>query len=97
LTENPFEGVSGFEWNTAKAASNRRKHGIDFDDAKEVFHGRVVVRQSTHSSETRWIVIGESEDGVIAVICTRRGSNIRIISARHARKNEERAYRNATV
>lgn len=95
--ENPFQGVTNFEWDAGKAASNLRKHGIDFDDAKEVFRGHVVVRRSTHSTEARWIVIGESADDLIAVICTRRGLNIRIISARHARKNEERAYRHAAV
>jgi uncharacterized DUF497 family protein len=27
-----------FEWDEAKAESNRHKHGIDFDDAIEVFY-----------------------------------------------------------
>ena len=32
-----FERVRAVEWHAEKAASNRRKHGIDFDEAIEVF------------------------------------------------------------
>ena len=34
-----FERIRAIEWNEAKAASNRRKHGIDFDEAVEIFYG----------------------------------------------------------
>jgi uncharacterized DUF497 family protein len=89
-----FIAPDSFEWDDNKSTANLAKHGIAFDDASEVFYGPVVVRQSNRNDEERWLAIGEAENRLIAVVFTRRGSVIRIISARRARKNEEREYRN---
>ena len=86
--------IIGFEWNGTKSRQNLEKHGIDFDEATEVFYGSDLLRQSDRKGESRWTAVGETENRIVAVIFTRRGQNIRIISARRARKNEERAYRN---
>ncbi len=32
-----------FEWNSKKAVSNQKKHGISFEDAKSVFYGEFAV------------------------------------------------------
>jgi uncharacterized protein len=88
---------AGFEWDEIKSSANLIKHGIDFDDASEVFYGPVVVRRSGRNNEERWIAIGKSHDRLVSVIFTRRNDLIRIISARHPRRNEERAYRNAPM
>jgi hypothetical protein len=87
-----FERIRSVEWNERKAASNRRKHGIDFDEAIDVFYGPCLLRRSDRNLEERWIAIGESEGRVFAVVFTWRGNTLRIISARRAGKNEERAY-----
>ncbi len=87
-----FERVRAVEWNEEKAAGNRRKHGIDFDEAIEVFYGVSLLRRSDRHKEERWLAIGETEGRVVAVAFTWRGDTLRIISARHARKNEKRAY-----
>jgi uncharacterized protein len=87
-----FERVRAVEWDEAKAASNRRKHGIDFDEAIEVFYGESLIRRSDRNKEERWLAIGETEGRVVAVVFTWRGETLRIISARAARKNEKRAY-----
>jgi uncharacterized DUF497 family protein len=97
VVERLFERIETVEWNAEKAASNRRKHGIDFDEATEVFYGTSLLRRSDRNTEERWIAIGESERRVLAVVFTWRGSTLRIISARRARKNEERAYRHETL
>ncbi|MGF6311600.1 uncharacterized DUF497 family protein [Bradyrhizobium sp. i1.8.4] len=89
--------IAGFEWDANKNRSNLEKHGIDFDDATEIFYGPVMVHRSDRKNEERWVAIGVLVSRPIAVIFTRRGSTIRIISARRARKNEERDYRNAKV
>jgi uncharacterized DUF497 family protein len=89
-----MEIPKGFEWDDEKSRRNLSKHGIDFDDAKEVFYGPVIIRQSNRDSEERWVAIGHSENRLIAVVFTRRSDVIRIISARRARENEEREYRN---
>ncbi|MFQ5730311.1 MAG: BrnT family toxin [Waddliaceae bacterium] len=39
------------------------------------------------------MTVGEVNNRIIAVVYTPRGDKIRIISARKARKNEERKYR----
>jgi hypothetical protein len=92
-----FARTRAVEWNAEKAASNRRKHGIDFDDAVEVFDGPCLIRRSDRNKEERWLAIGESEGRVLAVAFTWRGSALRIISARRARDNEKRAYHQAKV
>jgi uncharacterized DUF497 family protein len=87
-----FERIRAIEWDEAKAASNRRKHGIDFDDAVEVFYGPCLLLRSDRDMEERWLAIGESEERTVAVAFTWRGDTLRIISARHARRNERRTY-----
>jgi uncharacterized protein len=87
-----FERIRAVEWNEDKAASNRRKHGIDFDDAIEIFFGTSLLRRSDRNTEERWLAIGETEGSVVTVVFTWRGDALRIISARRARKNEKRAY-----
>jgi len=76
---------------------NREKHGIDFDDATEIFYGPIFLRRSDRNNEERCIAVGSLEHRLIAVVFTRRSDVIRIISARRARKNEEREYRNAKL
>lgn len=92
-----FAGVDAFEWREEKAEANRRKHGIDFDEAKQIFYGLIALRRSDRHNEERWIATGESEGRIVSVVFTRREKALRIISARRARKNEERAYRNQTM
>jgi uncharacterized DUF497 family protein len=92
-----FPSSVSFEWDEQKNLLNRAKHAIDFDDAIEVFEGPILLRRSDRNNEQRWIAIGSLEKRLIAVIFMRRADVIRIISARRARKNEEREYRNAKV
>jgi uncharacterized protein len=88
---------AGFEWDVEKSRRNVADRGIDFDDAKEVFYGPVILRRSDRNNEERWLAVGFWENRLIAVVFTRRADVIRIISARRARKNEEREYRNAQM
>lgn len=88
------ESFDGFEWDEDKKTSNLVKHGIDFEDATEIFNGPILLRQSNRNNEERWVAIGCLDERLIAVAFTRRARVIRIISARRARENEERAYRN---
>lgn len=88
---------TGFEWDDAKSDANLLKHGITFDDASEVFYGPIIIRKSTRNDEERWLAIGMSHDRLMSVIFTRRQDLIRIISARNPRRNEKRAYRDASM
>lgn len=86
-----------FEWSDEKAASNLKKHGVDFDEATTAFGDEhsVVVDDETHSdAESREILIGYSNSNhLLFVSFVRRQSHrIRIISARLADKSERIKY-----
>ncbi len=54
-----------FEWDAAKAAGNRRKHGVSFDLAATVFRDPLMISiPDEEHSETveRWITIGQAEN-----------------------------------
>src|SRR5436190_20884350 len=72
MLENDHESVSGFDWDRRKSESNLAKHGIDFEEAVEVFYGPVLLYRSDRNNEERWVAIGSSEDRLIAVVFTRR-------------------------
>jgi len=82
-----------FEWDDEKSDGNQVKHGIDFDTAKALWDdaNRVEI-QSPYPLETRSILIGKLDKKLWTVIFTRRGSAIRIISVRRARKREANLY-----
>ena len=84
-----------FDWDEAKQSSNLKKHEIDFDDAIGIFERPVLRRRSDRGSETRYLAVGTFESRVVAVAYTERGEVCRVISARKARPNERRAYRQA--
>jgi uncharacterized DUF497 family protein len=92
VVQRLFDRIRAVEWNEEKAAINRRKHGIDFDEAVEIFYGTSLLRRSDRNEEERWLAIGETEGRVVTIVFTWRGDAIRIISARRARRNERRAY-----
>ena len=87
-----------FEWDREKAASNRRKHGISFDEAVTVFYNPLAATLSDpdHSSEeNRLITLGFSAQGQLLVVChTERRGAIRIISARRATPRERKRHEN---
>lgn len=91
-----FEAES-FEWDPRKNDFNYAKHGISFGEASEVFYRPILLRQSDRNNEERWNALGYVDDRLFVVVFTRRANAIRIISARRARKNEERDYRNAQM
>lgn len=91
-----------FEWDPKKAASNKKKHGINFEKATAVFkdENAISIFDEEHSDkEERWITIGlDPETKVLVVIHTyitleQDAVKIRIISARKANKNEEKQYK----
>jgi uncharacterized protein len=82
-----------FEWDDAKAESNRRKHGITFDAVREVFDDPDGVDEwDDDPDEERWNRIGRTSSGLLVVCHTERGSRIRIISARRADRHEQDRY-----
>ena len=95
MHECAYSGSVEVEWDGRKAADNVRKHGIDFADAALVFHDSFALTVADNSSsEERFVTIGT--DGlrrVLVVVYVWRGDRVRLISARHATRREQRAYR----
>jgi len=83
-----------YEWHPKKAASNLRKHGIDFADAVTALEDELALTlHDTYPNEQRFITIGTDALGrVIVVVYAFRGEIIRIISAREATPRERRQY-----
>ena len=83
-----------FEWDENKNKSNREKHSISFEKAKEVFQDENAVEfRGDSSTELRIMRIGKTFSKIlIAVVYTIRSAVIRIISARQASKKETKAY-----
>jgi uncharacterized protein len=83
-----------FEWDDEKRRSNIAKHGIDFVTASQAFDGRPHLDyESPRRGEERVLRIATVEGRLIAVAWTPRQAAVRIISARRARHEEARAYR----
>lgn len=88
--------IEGFEWDEDKRLQVLEQRGIDFIDAAKVLLGTVYEFQSSRHGEVRRVAVGPLKNGpLIAVIYTIRGTNLRIITARRARHNEQIAYNNA--
>jgi len=92
-----------FTWDSAKAMSNRRKHGVDFEDAVRVFDDplHLTVQDRIENNEQRWQTIGQVYGAMILLVAhtiTDYGpesfETIRIISARAATPRERKAYAN---
>jgi uncharacterized protein len=85
-----------FEWDEVKAASNRRKHGVTFLEAVEVFSdwAQTTIPDISHSTEeSRFITIGMSyRFQLLVVVHVDTDATIRIISARVATRRERETY-----
>ena len=87
-----------FEWDGQKAELNANKHAVTFEEAAESFYdpyARIIDDPDHSDSEERFILIGMSMSARVLTVshCMRKkGSVVRIISARKSTKNEERQY-----
>ena len=87
-----------FEWDPRKSASNRRKHGVGFEEASTVFtdeHALLIDDPEHSNGEDRFILLGLSASLRMLVVChCYRESDevIRIISARKANRKERETY-----
>ena len=88
-----------FDWDRTKAALNRRKHGVSFEEAQTVFYDENAIEffDPDHSErEDRFIMLGLSFTLRLLVVChcvREAQSVIRIISARRATRHEAKQYR----
>jgi uncharacterized DUF497 family protein len=85
-----------FEWDERKAAKNRLKHGVSFEEASTAFGDplSITIEDPLHSEdENRLVLIGKSEwFNTLVVVHLEKKDTIRIISARKASKKERKVY-----
>ncbi len=89
-----------FEWDSQKDLSNQAKHGVSFQEAKEVFDDPLHLSFLDHRFsyfQERWITVGQSQRSKILVVANLffndKGEEvIRIISAREATSHERKQY-----
>lgn len=87
-----------FDWDENKNTINKKKHGLSFEEAKEVFFddNAVLFDDPDHSvGEERFLIIGMIKSQKICIVshCYKDNDDIiRIISAREATKNEKKSY-----
>jgi uncharacterized DUF497 family protein len=84
------------EWDSRKATTNLRKHGVSFEEAATVFRDTLsaTALDPDHSAgEDRYVTFGVSVLGRLLVVAhTEREDRIRLISARLATKRERIIY-----
>ncbi len=86
-----------YDWDTAKAAANQRKHSVSFDEATTVFLDPLAETfdDPDHAAdERRFITMGVSKQQRLLFIAhaDRGVDRVRIISARLATRGETHAY-----
>ena len=82
-----------FEFDPDKSAKNKKKHGIDFYEAKALWDDPDLIEiPAKTQDEPRFLVIGRIGKMSWSGVITYRGNNIRIISVRRSRKEEVDIY-----
>ncbi len=87
-----------FSWDPKKARTNKRKHGVSFEEAESVFldEEALLIADPDHSdTEDRFLLLGYSYRLRIVVVChciVEEEGVIWLISARKATKPERRQY-----
>lgn len=82
-----------FEFDEAKSRANKEKHGMDFDEAQDLWLDPNLLRITARSeSEPRFVFIGSIGGKHWSAVATYRDETIRLISVRRARPLEVQAY-----
>jgi uncharacterized protein len=87
-----------FEFDAKKSESNKKKHGIDFEEAQALWDDpdRIEIPVRT-SDEPRFLLIGKVDGKHWSGVITYRSEKVRIISVRRSRKEEVVIYESEGV
>ncbi len=84
------------EWDSDKADSNLKKHGVSFEEAATALLDPMALAQEDTASkgEPRWVLIGmNAQLRLLTVVYTlRHQDRVRLISARRATRKEAKHY-----
>lgn len=82
-----------FEFDPGKSLANKRKHGIDFEEAQALWDDPDLVEiPAKVSGEPRFLVIGRISGRHWSGVITYRDERIRMISVRRSGKKEVLIY-----
>jgi len=88
----------GFEYDPEKSAENKRKHGVDFEEAQALWSDPELLEIPARvSDELRWVVVGKMNEKHWSAVITRRSDNVRIISVRRSRDEEVEFYESQDI
>jgi uncharacterized DUF497 family protein len=84
-----------FEYDPGKSASNKLKHGLDFEEAQAIWgdENRLQIVAKARG-EQRSAMIGRIGGRLWVAFFTLRDDNVRLISVRRARDGERVLYEN---
>jgi uncharacterized DUF497 family protein len=83
----------GFEYDPENSASNKAKHGIDFEQAKALWgDDRLIETPARDAEEPRRLAIGQIAGKLWTAIFTMRAGKVRLISVRRSRDREVDHY-----
>jgi uncharacterized DUF497 family protein len=85
-----------FVWDARKAAANRKKHGVSFEEASTAFDDELGAYFPDSLHDDRFILIGYSKRQRLLYVVHAEVTPdaIRIISARKATRHERTRYEN---
>lgn len=82
-----------FEFDPAKSSANKKKHGIDFEQAQALWEDADLLEIPARTTdEPRYVVVGRMQGKHWSAIVTYRDQRTRIISVRRSRKEEIELY-----
>ena len=86
-----------FEFDLAKSAANKAKHGIDFVEAQALWLDPDRIELPARpTNEPRFLIVGRITQVMwTATVTSRHEETIRLISVRHARDGEKAQYGDA--
>jgi uncharacterized DUF497 family protein len=87
-----------FEYDPGKSAQNKRKHGIDFEEAQALWLDTELVEIPARTrDEARWLLIGKIGTRHWSAVITRRDESIRLISVRRSRDEDVSIYESQDI
>jgi uncharacterized protein len=81
-----------FEYDENKSRSNKEKHGISFEEAKQLWNVDGLEVPARNENEIRFVRIARVNEKFYSCVFTWRRIVIRIISVRRSRNGEIRNY-----
>jgi uncharacterized DUF497 family protein len=88
--KDEFFQFTGFQWDEGNINKNLYKHNVENWECEQVYFNEplIILDDPKHSyAEKRWAAFGKTDAGrMLTVIFTKRGSIIRVISAKDMKR-----------